>query len=157
MISLKLYEEMAVDDERRFYPNSAPVIPLEPLKTNFQILESPEDIKKGVISLVTFNPEDIIAVLTGYILNFQNLHTLQKAPGEFISDTFFSGYLLHSCEPNCQLSFEPYSLMAVKKIKPFDLLTIDYEKTEDKLHQTFDCKCGSPNCRGWIAGKKVEK
>jgi len=130
---------------------------LEPLRKNFAILESPEEVRKGIVSLITFEPEDTVANLTGFVLDFQTLHTLQKSPGEYICDNFFSGYLLHSCDPNCELSFEHYSLVAVKKIKWFDILTIDYEKTEDKLYQTFDCKCGSPNCRGWIAGKMVEK
>ena len=45
--NIKIYEEMNNDDPKRFYPKDFPVVVNEPLKTNFTILESPEDIKKG--------------------------------------------------------------------------------------------------------------
>lgn len=155
IINLKMYENLQMDDPRRFYPNTCPVLEYEPLRAYFSILESPEDIRKGIVSLVTFNEEDLIANLSGFLLNFQTLHSLQEAEGKYIHDTFFSGFLLHSCDPNAELHFNPYSLHAIKKIKPFELVSIDYEKTEDYLYQAFDCKCGSPNCRRWISGKKA--
>jgi hypothetical protein len=155
MINLKHYENLQLDDPIRFYPISCPIIEYEPLRSCFTILESPEDIRKGIVSLISFREGDLVANLTGFILPFQNLHTLQKAEGEFLSDEFFSGYLLHSCEPNAELRFDPYSIHAIKPIKAFDSILIDYEKTENVLAQSFTCKCGAPSCRGWIAGKKA--
>jgi hypothetical protein len=157
IINMKLYEQLELNDPKRFYPEWVPIIPYEPLKTFFQILESPEEIRKGVVSLVSFKEDDLIAQCTGASLNFQTLHSLQHAEKVFFHDPFFSGYLLHSCEPNCRLDMSDFSLHAIQEIKPFSLLTIDYEETEEELYQQFECKCGSSNCRGWIKGKKFKE
>jgi hypothetical protein len=153
IVNLKIYEDLLQNDSRRFYPEHIPIITYEPLKTNFVILESPEDIRKGVLSLVSFKEEDLIAQCTGVVLNFQNLYTLQHDKGIYYYDPFFAGYLLHSCDPNAYLDMTSFSLYAIKKINPFSLITVDYEKTEDVLYNSFNCICGSDHCRGWIAGK----
>ena len=152
VISMKTYASMVPDDPRRFYPPFVPVLPYEPLKTCFEIIESPEDIQRGVISKVTFNECDLIANLTGFVLYEQTLHSLQVREGLYYADEFFAGYLIHSCEPNAKLIMDPFSLEAISAIKPFTLITIDYCATEKDLFQKFQCKCGSPKCRGWISG-----
>jgi len=151
-INLKVYEDMSVDDPSRFYPSCFPVMQNEPLKTHFIVLESLEDIRKGLLSLSSFDSGDLIAQCAGISLNFQTLYSLQKTPTEFLHDPFFSGYLLHSCDPNAELNMDDFTLLAIKPIKCFELITIDYEKTEDKLYQGFTCLCGNSNCKGWIEG-----
>lgn len=157
MINLKLYEDLKADNSRRFYPSSCPILEYEPLKDNFALVRSPEEIGNMIISLVTFHEEDLIANLSGFIVSYQTLYTLQMDKGVYLSDTFFSGYLSHSCDPNAKLAFNPYRLIAIKKIIPGTKLTIDYEETEDYLAQEFTCKCGSPNCRKYIMGREARK
>lgn len=157
MINLKLYETLQPDDTRRFYPSYCPILEYEPLTDNFALLKSPEEIGNMIVSKVSFQEGDLIANLSGFIVSYQTLYTLQMEEGQYISDTFFSGYLTHSCEPNAELKFNPYSIYALKKIIPGTLLTIDYEKTEDYLAQEFTCKCGSTNCRKYIMGKKASE
>ena len=156
-INLKVYEELSVKDELRFYPEHYPVMMNEPLKSHFIILESPESIHKGLLSLVSFEPEDLIAQCAGVSLSFQTLHSLQYNEDHFLHDPFFSGYLLHSCDPNAELNMRTFTLHAIKSIKPFQLITIDYEKTEAQLYQGFHCSCGSENCKGWIEGYNYRK
>jgi len=143
---------MFTNDSRRFYPETHPVVVHEPLKTNFIILESPEDIRKGLLSLVSFEKEDLIAQCIGIALPYQTLHTLQFSETIFYHDPFFAGYLLHSCDPNSELKMLDFTLHAIKDIKPFELITINYNHTEKSLYQGFNCLCGSPNCQKWISG-----
>lgn len=152
-MNIKVYEELCVDDPRRFYPHYVPVITFEPLRTHFAILESPEEIRKGVISLSTFEEGSLIAQLTGTVLSFQTLHTLQYSKSLYFEDVFFSGYLLHSCNPNAKFDMSNFSLHAIKKIRPFEKITVDYEATEDVLYNKFECDCGYEKCRKIIEGK----
>ncbi len=70
-------------------------------------------------------------------------------------------FLNHSCEPNCQfiewriedglseLSVPIVELWvhALRDIQPDEELTIDYGWD---WKSAIPCKCGAPNCRGWI-------
>jgi tyrocidine synthetase-3 len=155
VLNLKIYEDIKPDDPRRFYPAYVPVYNHEPLKDFFTILKSPEEIREGVVSLVSFDIDDLICIGTGFFLPFQTLHSLQYKEDEvFIHDSFFIGKVIHSCEPNARLDMSNFSLYAIKKIKPFDPITIDYEETEAQLYQEFQCNCGAASCRGRISGYK---
>ncbi len=55
------------------------------------------------------------------------------------------------------LNMKDFTLHALKKIKPFDMITIDYETTEAELYQGFTCSCGFEDCKGWIQGYKYRK
>ena len=156
ILNLKIYEDIKPDDPRRFYPAEVPVFDYEPLRDFFTILKSPEDIREGVVSLVSFEPEDLICIGTGFFLPFQTLHSLQYKEDEvYIHDKFFIGKVIHHCDPNARLDMSNFSLHAIKKIKPFDTITIDYEATEAYLYQEFQCNCGNPSCKGWITGYKA--
>ena len=157
LTNIKVYENMLPDDERRFYPSYIPVLSWEPLRTNFIIPESPEEIKKGVVSLASFEKDDMIAQLTGFVLPFQNLHSLEHSEGIYYCDEFFAGYLIHSCNPSAYLRMSDFTLHALRNIPAFTAITIDYEATETKLHQPFNCKCFSDNCRGFIEGNRKEE
>jgi len=141
-----------VEDNRRFYPISYPVAIHEPLTTNFIILKSPEDIGYGLISLVSFEPKELIAQCMGVAIPFQTLHSLEHPENIFYHDPFFAGYLLHSCKPNAMLRMSDFTLHAVESISAFSLITIDYNATEKKLYQGFTCLCGHENCKGQING-----
>lgn len=157
MVNTKEYENLSIDDENRFYPRHVPIMIGEPLRTNFALLQSPEPINFGIVSLISFKAKDLVAQCTGEVLNFQTLHSLQHTEKIFYHDDFFAGYLLHSCDPNCVLNMEDFSLYAIKDIRPFERLTIDYELTEAELFQPFHCTCGSDKCKGFVQGYKFKK
>lgn len=136
----------------RFYPDAFPVMDHEPLKHYFQLLSSPEEIGKAIITLITFQKDDLVAQCSGIMLPFQTLHSLQHEETLFFHDDWYAGFLLHSCEPNCKLDMNDFTLHAVRDIKVYELLTVDYNATEKKLYQGFNCLCGSANCKGWIGG-----
>lgn len=144
-----------INQEDRFYPASVPVFDFEPLKKFFLIVKSPEPVNEGIVSLVTFKAEDLVAKWTGYHIPFQTLHSLQyKEDSIFIHDPYFCGKMLHSCDPNCRLNMETMEIIALKNINPFDKLTLDYNDTEKELYQGFYCNCGAANCKGYIEGYK---
>lgn len=151
-IDLNIYERLNPDSKERFYPEYFPILKNEPLRSNFVILESPEEIRKGLLSLVSFEPEDLIAQCIGAVTPVQTLHSLQYTDGVYYHDPFFAGYLLHSCDPNAQLRMRDFTLHAIKHIEPFEKITIDYEATEALLYQGFNCSCKTSKCKGWIEG-----
>ena len=156
-INLKNYENLSPDDPRRFYPSYVPVFDYEPLRDYFTILKSPEEIREGVVSLISFEKEDLICKGTGFFLPFQTLHSLQYKEKEvYIHDPMFIGKLLHSCDPNARLEMNDFSLIALKPIKCFETITVDYNDTEAVLYQSFQCTCGSINCKGYIEGYSIK-
>ncbi len=56
----------------------------------------------------------------------------------------------HSCMPNT--AFRGLDVIARCAIATGDELTLDYSAAMNELSEPFDCRCGSPNCRGRIAG-----
>jgi hypothetical protein len=59
----------------------------------------------------------------------------------------------HSCEPTCKLRKSMYLhwVTARHDLAPMTELTIDYNQIPFPCYfLEFDCRCGSPNCRGHI-------
>lgn len=57
----------------------------------------------------------------------------------------------HSCDPNCGMHGE-ITFIAIKDIQPEEELTIDYAFIDDEDY-SFECHCGSPNCRHIVTGR----
>jgi tyrocidine synthetase-3 len=136
----------------RFYPDFYPNFAYEPTKKLFQIIKT-NDLGEGIIALTNFSAGEIVFKFTGVLLNEITLHTLQLQKGYHIHDPFFMGKVLHSCNPNMQCDMATQTFSAIKEIKKGDFLTMDYESTEDELFNSFECKCGSLNCKKIIRGK----
>ncbi|MDT8397496.1 MAG: SET domain-containing protein-lysine N-methyltransferase [Pseudomonadales bacterium] len=94
-----------------------------------------------------------MAKMAGHVVPDIRQHTLQIAPGSHNYDPYFSGYFLHSCEPNIFLDMENMKVIALADIAPGTYLTMDYAQTEDYLFRQFPCGCGAAVCRGWIHGR----
>jgi uncharacterized protein len=111
-----------------------------------------------VKSKVFFNKGQQVAVLyPSIVLKYPCLHTVQVSPNFHIYDKWFAGRISHSCDPNIYFDVSRLTFYALKDIKPGDILTQDYEETEDDLYRKFTCKCGSKFCRGKIMGKLYRK
>ncbi|KAM5345749.1 hypothetical protein ACJ41O_011610 [Fusarium nematophilum] len=64
-------------------------------------------------------------------------------------------YINHSCEPTLLFDVGNFNiLVGPKGLKPGDELTFFYPSTEWHMSQPFDCLCGTPSCRGRIAGAR---
>lgn len=89
----------------------------------------------------------------------------KQAPGALfsLSETpdDLDNFLNHSCDPNCDVVVFPtnyaIALVANRDIFPGEAVTIDYDATEEDLVAqggSFECACGTSNCRGRVVGWK---
>jgi SET domain-containing protein len=129
---------------------------LFPRKKDFEVVVKDEMVGLGVISRRAFAKGEVVAALSGDIIQDIRQHSLQIEPGVHLYDIYFSGYFLHSCSPNVELDMKGLLVHAVKDIQEGDYLYMDYAQTEDVLFKQFPCSCGSDNCRGWITGRKEQ-
>lgn len=109
---------------------------------------------RGVYAVRGFARGHRICRVSGSITHEVMQHTLQISPGVHLLDPYFTGYLLHSCDPNCFLDMQRFELWALRDIVPGEAMTMDYASTEDVLFKQFRCLCGAANCRGWITGRR---
>jgi len=136
------------------YPASFGRNPLFPKASDFEVVYKDERSGKGVITYRAFKRGQVIAHMSGEIINEIRQHTLQVTPDRHLFDPYFSGYFLHSCAPNISLDMSNLTVTALRNIPANSYLYMDYAQTEDHLFKEFPCSCGASNCRGWISGKK---
>lgn len=74
-------------------------------------------------------------------------HTLEE-----ILDRYFWRFMNHSCEPNTAVRGR--EVLACRDIEIWDDVTFNYNTTEYDMAEPFQCRCGSPICRGRIQGFK---
>ncbi len=140
----------------RFYPESIPEFQYEPTAERFNIIHVDNQIGECVISLGEFDIGSIVFAFSGSFTTQITQYTLQISKGLHIHDPYFMGKLAHSCSPNSRCDMETHLIIATKKIKRGNPITIDYEATEDVLFWPFYCSCNKINCRKRIVGKKKQ-
>ncbi len=137
----------------RIYPSHLPVVPNEPQAEDFSVIEVSSACGEGLIALRRFVAGALLFRMNGISRETITQYTLQVGPNQHIDDPYVAGKVLHSCEPNSMLDVSTHEYLATRDIEEGELLTMDYDLTEDYLFQPFDCQCGAPNCRGRIAGR----
>ena len=125
-----------------------------PSRRQFDVVRTRNRRGTGIKTRVAFDSRILMAKISGYALGERHLHTLQISSRIHLYDPWFSGLILHSCDPNLFLDISELELWSVQAIRPGTLLTMDYATTEDALLCQFACQCGALNCRGWITGAK---
>jgi len=140
--------------ERSLYPESFRLGPGYPTEAEFSVARQEDGKGLGVYAKRRFERGIMVTKVSGTIVHEVMQHTLQITPTSHLYDPFFTGFLLHSCDPNCFLDMQRFELWALKDIQPGEALTMDYASTEDVLFRQFPCLCGAPNCRGWISGRR---
>jgi SET domain-containing protein len=70
-------------------------------------------------------------------------------------------WINHACEPNCEADEVDgrIFIMALRDLMPGEELFYDYrlvidERYTPKLKKEFECRCGSPHCRGTMLAPK---
>lgn len=115
-----------------------------------------EDIKKG----------EMIYIRGGELMRMEEAYNYK--PGECpdgiwpITDEYWLGakneedfksqkvYVNHSCNPNCGIKGE-ITFVAIRDIKVGEEITTDYAFIDNEEY-SFECTCGSNNCRKIITG-----
>ena len=102
---------------------------------------------KGLFADANYRVGQIVAKIEGAILDTPNRFTYQVAPNKHISCDNELKYINHHCYPN--LKVENENLVCIKAIETGDELTFDYNSSEDRLDEPFECAC----CGKLIKGK----
>lgn len=137
----------------RIYPSHIEPLSMEPSSVDYCVSDIDDHRGQGVVALRGAQPGDVLFRMNGTLQREMTLHSLQIAPGLHLDDPYFAGKVLHSCEPNSRLDVTTQLFVAVREIRPGDLLTMDYDETEDVLFRSFECRCGAASCRGHVAGR----
>lgn len=138
----------------RFYPDYVPPFEYEPTRERFAVDHLDDDLGNAVVSLMDFQPRDVLFVFTGFLVDHVTQFSLQLTANWHIHDPFFAGMLMHSCEPNAIIIPDRHICVAQKQIRGREIITIDYEGTEEQLFRPFTCRCGTSKCRGRIGGRR---
>lgn len=93
------------------------------------------------------------------IQSLPSIYTIQVSDKQHVLPrSTLDQFINHSCDPNVQVTYEPIleqlHWTAIKPISCNDEVCFDYETTEARLSNPFDCVCGSVKCRGRICGKQ---
>ena len=131
------------------------------LESGLHVAETPVGL--GLFASRSFDDGELVGSINGeflsdtpeyssdYCIGLDETTTLEPAPP-------FS-YLNHSCEPNCSVFFDCRQqedgtttghqvwVETLRAVNVGEELTIDYAWPADAA---IPCKCGSPNCRGWV-------
>jgi hypothetical protein len=132
----------------RFYPDRFPAFEGEPSPNDFEIAKINDTVGYGIVAKRRFNVGDIVFRFAGDEVAEVTQYSLQLPKGGFLDDPFFMGKALHRCDPNCHVDMFTRSFVARKAIAPGDLVTMNYNQTEDKLFKPFTCACGPVPCGG---------
>lgn len=128
---------------------------------------------KGVFALQTLEPGETLIEYTGEVISWDEAlrrhphdpsqpdHTFyfQLDDGERVIDALYGGnaarWINHACDPNCEADEENgrVFIKALRPIAPGEELFYDYrlsieERLTPALKKRFECRCGSPECRG---------
>lgn len=137
-----------------FYPHVMPPHPGHPKRADFTIVNLADGKGRGLVAARPLAAGAVVAQLAGVVTPTPSLDTLQIGPELYMADPWFSRFLLHHCDPNCRVDQTQMRLMARRAIAPGERVTINYTQTEDRLGRQFECRCGAPDCQGWIMGRK---
>ncbi len=125
-----------------------------PRSSDFEVVRLDDFQGLGVRSLRQFRPGDLVAEFTGELVLERTQHSLQVDSNLHLEDLYFVGYFLHSCAPNVTVDMTRRLVHAADWIEPEQFLRMDYAETEDMLYKQFPCRCGAPQCRRWITGRR---
>ena len=119
--------------------------------------------KVGMFAVAQIKKGEIVYIKGGHVLHRDELFTSGTINSYLpISDEYFIGaisaeeekdvklYNNHSCNPNCGMRGE-ITFVAIRDIEVGEELTVDYAFIDNEDY-SFECHCGSENCRHTITG-----
>jgi len=133
---------------------------------------------KGVFALTAIAPGDVVIEYKGEVITWpealrrhphdpsQPNHTFYfHVDDKHVIDGNVDGnaarWINHACEPNCEADEIDgrVFIKALRTLKPGEELFYDYrlvidERYTPKLKKEFECRCGTPGCRGTMLAPK---
>lgn len=117
----------------------------------------------GVYASRQFLPGELVIEVAGQLLSqksYEGSHFVMELDDRwYLEPAIPAAFLNHSCSPNCellQITRYTLGLIAICNIEPGTEITFDYQWPAQKWVPR--CRCGAPNCRGWVVeAASVEK
>jgi SET domain-containing protein len=108
----------------------------------------------------TYSQAEIDRLTAAQKKNFYN-YCYQTGPDQFYGTPDGNAgddadYMNHSCSPNTWFEADG-SMTAMRDIAPGEEITYDYATSESRANFRLRCRCGSPLCRGTVAGDDLKK
>lgn len=136
--------------------------PNRPLHTfsaaGLRVVEHPR-LGRHVVTDRVIEEREVVAIWRGYeITEAAALRREQPQRDQLLQigfETFLANdddlcvvdFINHSCEPNCGF-LDTTTLAAMHRIEAGESITFDYAMSDTNSFISFDCACGSTNCRG---------
>lgn len=93
--------------------------------------------------------------IVGSIVSEPQRHSIQLGERlHIVPDGQLWGCMNHSCDPNCGIDYDTWTIVTLRPVLPDQELTYNYLTTEWEMASPFECRCNSENCLGWIGGHK---
>lgn len=116
----------------------------------------------GVHAARQFLPGELVMEIRGQLLprkSYDGSHFVMELDEKwYLEPTIPAAFLNHSCSPNSELlqvTRFTLGLIALCNIEQGTEITFDYQwPARDWIPK---CRCGAPNCRGWVVGKRSLK
>ncbi len=120
--------------------------------------------RRGVFAVKPIKKDEVLAVWGGYIITQKEFDALSKKKFKNIEDyatkiaeDFYlvsckeggledDDFFNHSCNPNAGIRGH-IMMVAMRDIKKDEEITYDYVMTDADFDYSFNCNCGSKNCR----------
>jgi uncharacterized protein len=136
---------------------------MDPSPATTHYLSSPVPHKggMGVFAIEPVAGGEILAMWGGRIVPVQEIYqfneqqrhyVIQVEEGLFLTPsdpTEAAEYVNHSCDPSAGLNGQ-IALVALRDIASGEEICFDYAMSESHSLFEFECRCGSPRCRGWL-------
>lgn len=114
------------------------------------------DLPRGTITWAAdpldrvLTPAQIAAMPNAMARDLLDRYAWEDADGNYVLTWDNARFVNHSCAPNCISSGFGFEI-AVRDIAAGEELTNDYAELGLREDETFNCLCGRPGCRGFIA------
>jgi SET domain len=119
-----------------------------------KVLQEAETGAQFLYSTRPFSPGDLICPFSAAdVFTSPSYLTVQTGDDRHITlNPSFLQYVNHSCSPNAFFDTTAMQFVCMAPIGPGEQFTFFYPSTEWEMAQPFDCKCGTGQCIGQIAG-----
>eukprot|EP00284_Hemiselmis_tepida_P006482 CAMPEP_0174925826 /NCGR_PEP_ID=MMETSP1355-20121228/8168_1 /TAXON_ID=464990 /ORGANISM="Hemiselmis tepida, Strain CCMP443" /LENGTH=153 /DNA_ID=CAMNT_0016171785 /DNA_START=238 /DNA_END=699 /DNA_ORIENTATION=- len=109
---------------------------------------------QSLVASVPISKGEVAISERGEILKHPTMHSIQVNDTEHMNCSGQIIYACHNCDANARMvpTLEGCSLVALRDIEAGELVSFDYDTTEWDMSDPFDCLCGSPKCKGRVAG-----
>jgi len=125
------------------------------------------DDERGVFAKQPISQGECLAVWGGTIMTATQLRQqpllMQKLSVQVDEDAYLvsfqegpADWMNHSCNPNAGLQGQ-ISVIALRDIAIDEEICFDYAMSDGSPYDEFDCRCGSPHCRGRITGNDWQR